>query len=68
MAIQPDAPVDQEVPEQLLTAEGTAKYLKVTRQTIYNEMGRGLPSIKVGSARRFIRSEVDAFYGIKVTS
>lgn len=62
------APTEHQAPEPLLTAEQVADYLGVTRQTVYNLMKKGLPSIKVGSARRFRRPAVDGYLNIEATS
>ncbi|HXH58908.1 helix-turn-helix domain-containing protein [Iamia sp.] len=44
------------------TAAELATRLGVSRATIYNELKRGLPSRKIGRARRFDPRQVDAFY------
>lgn len=46
---------------RLLTASQLADRYGVCRAHIYNLMGRGMPSLKVGAARRFRPSEVDAW-------
>ena len=47
--------------DEIVTASWLAQYYGVTRQTIYNQMKRGMPSIKVGRSRRFRLAEVDAW-------
>lgn len=46
---------------RLLTANELARRYGVTRQTIYNLMKRGMPSLRLGSARRFRLADVDAW-------
>lgn len=52
---------DPESPLPMLNAEQLAKYLGMSRASIYNLMKRGLPSIKIGAARRFRTTTVDAW-------
>lgn len=48
-------------PTPLCTAAELADYLGVTRATIYNQLKLGMPSIKIGRARRFRLADVDAW-------
>lgn len=47
--------------EPMMSAQQLADYLNVTRATVYNLMKRGLPSVKVGRARRFRLADVEAW-------
>ena len=47
--------------DRLRTAAELAEHLGVTRQTVYNQLKIGMPSIKVGRARRFRLADVDAW-------
>lgn len=47
--------------DRLLNAVQLAERYGVCRAHIYNLMARGMPSLKVGAARRFRPSEVDAW-------
>lgn len=47
--------------DPLLTAEQLADHYGVTRATIYNLMKRGMPSLKIGRARRFRLAECDSW-------
>lgn len=49
----------ENAPARLVTARDVANHFGVSRATVYNLMARGLPSVKVGAARRFRLSEVD---------
>lgn len=57
----PVSSLNREIPDRLVTAAELAVYYGVTRATVYNLMNRGLPSMKIGRARRFRPSEVDAW-------
>lgn len=46
---------------RLVSAAELADHYGVTRATVYNLMGRGMPSLKVGRCRRFRLAEVDAW-------
>ena len=51
-------------PERLLTAAEVAEVLAVPRSSVYEYARRhrdGLPSIRIGRHRRFIRSDVEAW-------
>lgn len=45
----------------LIGASALAETLGVTRATVYNLMGRGMPSLKVGRCRRFRLDDVLAW-------
>ena len=47
--------------EHYLTARELRAKLKVSRATLYRLMEQGLPSVKVGSARRFLWRAVEAW-------
>lgn len=49
----------ENAPARLVTARDVANHFGVSRATVYNLMARGLPSVKVGAARRFRLAEVD---------
>ena len=54
----PNIPTAQ--PEEILTLKGVAAYLKLAERTVYLYAQTGkLPGIKIGSAWRFRRSEID---------
>ncbi len=46
-------------PDRLVTAQQLADRLQLSRATIYALMREGLPSIRLGRARRFRVSDVD---------
>lgn len=46
---------------RLLTAAELADHYGVSRAHVYNLMNRGMPSVKLGAARRFRVDEVDAW-------
>lgn len=46
---------------RLVTAAELAAHYGVSRATIYNLLSRGMPSLKVGRARRFRLADVDAW-------
>lgn len=49
-------------PEPLWTAEDVAAFLGIHVQTVYTKARAGvLPSLKVGGARRFRRSDIEAW-------
>ena len=47
--------------DHLVTAAELASRWGVSRAHVYNLMKRGLPSVKVGNARRFRPSQADAW-------
>ena len=53
-----------EVIDPLMTVPDVARYFQSTRQTVYNLASSGsLPSVKVGGALRFRKSDVLNFSG-----
>lgn len=46
---------------RLLDAQELADYYSVCRASIYNLMAQGLPSVKIGRARRFRVPDTDAW-------
>lgn len=48
--------------DDVLTLQEVAEYLKISDRTVYGYAQRGLlPGIKVGSAWRFLRVDIDAW-------
>lgn len=51
--------------ERLMTVNDVADYLHVSPQTVYAlAYKKEMPSLKVGSARRFRRQDIDAYIGL----
>ena len=50
-----------ELPARLITVRELAEHLAVTPATVYNLMKRGLPSLKIGRARRCRIADVEAW-------
>lgn len=54
------------MPDEILTAEELADYLKLDPQTIYRKFRKGeLPGVKIGRAVRFKREVIDAWLRVK---
>ena len=51
--------------EQLLTAEQLAQRWQVSRAHIFNLMSRGMPSLKIGRARRFDIGAAEAWLAVE---
>lgn len=49
------------VDDRLRNAAELAEYLGLCRASVYNLLDAGMPSIKIGRARRFRLSEVEAW-------
>ena len=48
--------------EEFYTSTDLAKYLKITQRTVYRLMERGdLPYYEIGRAKRFRKSDVEAY-------
>lgn len=47
--------------DEYLTVTQLAEKLNLSRATIYRLLGQGLPSVKLGTARRFLCRAVEAF-------
>lgn len=48
--------------EQILTLQDLAAYLKIAEKTLYGYAQKGIvPGIKIGSAWRFRKSDIDAW-------
>ena len=45
---------------ELMTAEETCRYLKITQRTLYRYLqGRRIPAFKLGKEWRFVRSDLE---------
>jgi excisionase family DNA binding protein len=45
---------------ELMTAEETCRYLKITHRTLYRYLrNRGIPAFKLGKEWRFVRSDLE---------
>ena len=53
-----DKEAGQRIERVLLTFEEAQELLRVSHQTVYNLMRRGLPSHKVGKRRMFLKDEL----------
>lgn len=42
-----------------LTTEDVAKLFKINRSTVYLWIEKGMPTLKVGKTRRFIKEEIE---------
>jgi excisionase family DNA binding protein len=42
-----------------LTIEQVAELFKINRSTVYLWIDRGMPSVKIGKTRRFIKEEIE---------
>ena len=51
----------QQLPEGYLTAKQLAQCLKISKGTLESLCRRGAPRLKIGKARRFLLSEVQAW-------
>lgn len=50
--------------DNLMTVEDVSIFLKISKKTIYNLVSQGrMPSVKVGGALRFRRSEIEDWVG-----
>ena len=49
-----------------LTVKETCEVFKISRATLYRELKKGLPHVKVGSSSRFVESEVYEYYKNKM--
>lgn len=53
-----DKDADQKIERVVLTFGEAQEFLRVSHQTLYNLMGQGLPSHKIGKKRMFLRDEL----------
>ena len=54
--------MESNAPDEIMTVEEVAAYLKLSPGTIYNKVSRDeIPFLKLGGAVRFRRSEIDSW-------
>lgn len=52
---------------ELMTAEETCRYLKITQRTLYRYLqSRRIPAFKLGSQWRFVRSDLEQWIRARV--
>jgi len=52
--------MSQSSKSELMTAEETCRYLKITQRTLYRYLrSRRIPAFKLGSQWRFVRSDLE---------
>lgn len=52
---------------ELMTAEETCRYLKITQRTLYRYLrSRRIPAFKLGSQWRFVRSDLEQWIRTRV--
>jgi excisionase family DNA binding protein len=50
------------MPDEIMTLKDVSEYLKIAEKTLYGYVQKGqIPGIKIGSAWRFRKSEIDAW-------
>jgi excisionase family DNA binding protein len=50
------------MPDEIMTLTEVSEYLKIAERTLYGYVQKGmLPGIKIGSAWRFRKSDIDAW-------
>jgi len=54
-------------PKRLVSAAELAAHYGISRATVYNLMGRGMPSVQIGRCRRFRLGETDAWLDAEAT-
>jgi excisionase family DNA binding protein len=50
------------MPDEIMTLKDVSEYLKIAEKTLYGYVQKGiLPGIKIGSAWRFRKTDIDAW-------
>ncbi len=52
----------RKMPDEIMTLKDVSEYLKIAEKTLYGYVQKGLlPGIKIGSAWRFRKADIDAW-------